>query len=51
MEEKDNMETIPTLFEERTQNLEVYAQKKIYASLKLLNKLPMVQNPSGLFTN
>ena len=45
------METIPYLFEETKQNLEIYAQKKIYASLKLLNKLPMVQNPSGLFTN
>lgn len=45
------METIPNLFEERQQNLEVYAQKKIYASLKLLNKLQLVQNPSGLFTN
>ena len=45
------METIPYLFEERKQNLEVYAQKKIYSTLKLLNKAPMVQNKSGLFTN
>ena len=45
------METIPQLFEERTHNLELYAQKKIYASLKMLNKLPLVQNISGEFTN
>ena len=45
------METIPNLFEERVQNLEIYAQKKVYGSLKLLNKLPIVQNTSGLFTN
>ena len=45
------METIPYLFDERKQNLEVYAQKKIYSTLKLLNKLPLVQNPSGNFTN
>lgn len=51
MEEIDSMETIPYLFDERKQNLEVYAQKKIYSTLKLLNKLPLVQNPSGNFTN
>ena len=45
------METIPYLFEETQQNLEIYAQKKIYGTLKLLNRLPMVQNKSGLFTN
>ena len=51
MEEIDSMETIPYLFDERKQNLEVYAQKKIYSTLKLLNILPLVQNPSGNFTN
>ena len=45
------METIPKLFEERTHNLEFYAQKKVYNTLKLLNKLPLVQNTSGEFTN
>ena len=30
------METIPQLFDERVHNLEVYAQKRIYQSLKLL---------------
>lgn len=45
------METIPQLFEERTHNLEFYAQKKVYNTLKLLNKLPLVQNTSGEFTN
>ena len=49
--EEISMETIPYLFDERKQNLEVYAQKKIYSTLKLLNKLPLVQNPSGNFTN
>lgn len=45
------METIPRLFDERVHNLEIYAQKKIYGQLKLLNRLPMVQNVSGEFTN
>ena len=45
------METIPKLFEERTHNLEFYAQKRIYSQLKLLNLLPIVQNVSGEFTN
>ena len=45
------METIPKLFEDRTHNLEFYAQKRVYAQLKLLNKLPIVQNISGEFTN
>ena len=45
------METIPNLFDERVHNLEIYAQKRIYQSLKLLNRLPMVQNVSGEFTN
>ena len=45
------METIPKLFENRTHNLEFYAQKRVYGTLKLLNKLPVVQNVSGEFTN
>ena len=45
------METIPRLFEERVHNLEFYAQKRIYQSLKLLNRLPMNQNVAGEFTN
>ena len=45
------METIPRLFEERVHNLEFYAQKRIYQSLKLLNRLPMNQNDAGEFTN
>ena len=51
MEECISMETIPQLFEERTHNLEFYAQKRIYSQLKLLNKLPLVQNVAGEFTN
>ena len=45
------METIPRLSDERVHNLEFYAQKRIYQSLKLLNRLPMVQNVAGEFTN
>ena len=45
------METIPKLFESRTHNMEFYAQKRVYNQLKLLNKLPIVQNISGEFTN
>ena len=45
------METIPRLFENRTHNLEFYAQKRVYGTLKLLNKLPVVQNVSGEFLN
>ena len=45
------METIPKLFENRTHNLEFYAQKRVYGTLKLLDKLPIVQNVSGEFTN
>ena len=45
------METIPRLFDERTHNLEIYAQKRVYSQLKLLNRLPIVQNVSGEFTN
>lgn len=45
------METIPQFFDERVHNLEVYAQKQIYNRIKLLNKLPIVQNVTGEFTN
>ena len=31
------METIPRVFEDRVHNLEFYAQKRIYQSVKLLN--------------
>ena len=45
------MQTIPKLFDNRIHNLEFYAQKRIYQNLILLNKLPVVQNISGEFTN
>ena len=45
------MQTLPTYFENREHNLEVYAQKRVYQQLKLLNKLPVVQNVAGEFTN
>ena len=51
MEDEISMETIPKLFENRTHNLEFYAQKRVYNTLKLLDKLPIVQNVSGEFTN
>ena len=42
---------LPTVFEDKVQNTELYVQKRIYASLKFLNLLPVVQNETGLFTN
>lgn len=45
------MQTLPHYFENRVHNLEVYAQKRVYEQLKLLNKLPLVQNVAGEFTN
>lgn len=45
------MQTLPHYFENRVHNLEVYAQKRVYGQLKLLNKLPLVQNVAGEFTN
>ena len=45
------MQTLPVYFENREHNLEVYAQKRVYQQLKLLNKLPLVQNVAGEFTN
>ena len=45
------MQTLPTYFENREHNLEVYAQKRVYQQLRLLNKLPVVQNVAGEFTN
>lgn len=45
------MQTLPHYFENRVHNLEIYAQKRVYEQLKLLNKLPLVQNVAGEFTN
>ena len=45
------METLPTLFEERAHNLEIYAQKQIFNRMAILNELPMNQNIAGEFTN
>jgi len=42
---------LPAVFEDKIQNAELYVQKRIYASLKFLNLLPVEQNPTGLFTN
>ena len=45
------METLPTLFDERAHNLEIYAQKQIFNRMAILNELPMNQNVAGEFTN
>lgn len=45
------MEVLPTLFEERVHNLEIYAQKQIFNRMAILNELPMNQNTAGEFTN
>ena len=45
------METLPLLFEERSHNLEIYAQKQIFNRMAILNQLPMNQNIAGEFTN
>lgn len=45
------METLPTLFDERAHNLEIYAQKQIFQRMTILNDLPMNQNVAGEFTN
>lgn len=45
------MEVLPTLFEERAHNLEIYAQKQIFNRMAILNELPMNQNIAGEFTN
>ena len=42
---------LPLYFDNRQHNMEVYAQKRVYQQLKLLNKLPIVQNVAGEFTN
>jgi len=45
------MEVLPTLFDERAHNLEIYAQKQIFNRMAILNELPMNQNVAGEFTN
>ena len=45
------MEVLPTIFEERQHNLEIYCQKQIFQRMAILNDLPMNQNIAGEFTN
>lgn len=45
------MEVLPTIFDEREHNLEIYAQKQIYGRMTILNELPMNQNIAGEYTN
>ena len=42
---------LPSVFDDKVQNTELYVQKRIYQSLKFLNLLPVEQNETGLFTN
>ena len=45
------MQVLPNIYEERAHNLEVYAQKRLFQNLTILNELPINQNESGEFTN
>lgn len=42
---------MPTVFEDKVQNYEVYIQRRFFEQLALLNLAPINQNPVGLFTN
>lgn len=42
---------MPTVFDDKVQNYEVYIQRRFFNQLKLLNLAPINQNPVGLFTN
>ena len=42
---------LPSVFDDKVQNTELYVQKRIYAALKFLTLLPIEQNETGLFTN
>lgn len=42
---------LPAVFDDKVQNTELYVQKRIYSTLKFLTMIPVVQNPTGLFTN
>lgn len=45
------MQVLPTEYDERVHNLQLYAQKRIFQKLTILNELPINQNESGEFTN
>lgn len=42
---------LPSVFDDKVQNTELYVQKRIYSTLKFLTMLPVEQNETGLFTN
>lgn len=45
------MQVLPLAYEERAHNLEIYAQKRLFQRLTILNDLPINQNETGEFTN
>lgn len=45
------MQVLPLVYEERAHNLEIYAQKRLFQKLTILNDLPINQNDTGEFTN
>lgn len=45
------MQVLPAEYEERAHNLEIYAQKRLFQKLTILNDLPINQNDTGEFTN
>lgn len=42
---------MPTVFDDKVQNYELYIQRRFFDQLTLLNLAPINQNPVGLFTN
>ena len=45
------MQVLPQIFDERAHNLEIYAQRRLFQRLTILNDLPVNQNDAGEFTN
>lgn len=45
------MQVLPLEYDERAHNLEIYAQKRLFQKLTILNDLPINQNDTGEFTN
>lgn len=45
------MQVLPQIFDERAHNLEIYAQRRLFQRLTILNDLPINQNDAGEFTN
>ena len=45
------MQVLPQIFDERAHNLEIYAQRRLFQRLTILNDLSINQNDAGEFTN